>query len=121
MTRYTADSSEVGAVEESSRSTRPLSGDLIAFGWLVTVGLAGYACLTSIDAPRRIIYSGCIIGRDEPFIDLYRRVPCILAVILVMAGATAGRIPALAKVTRCASLASAAIWALAVSLARGWW
>jgi hypothetical protein len=88
---------------------------------IVVMGVAGYVCITSISAPRSIIYPGCMIGRDEPYLDVYRRAPCALALSLLMAWAAAGESPALAKLTRCAALVAAVMWGLSVGLARGWW
>lgn len=95
-------------------------GDLL-FARLATLGVAGYACITSMSAPRSIIFSDCIIGRDAPYLALYRRVPCALVALLVMAWAAARYLPAVAKFTRCSALISAVLWGLSVVLARGWW
>jgi hypothetical protein len=119
---------DIASQSEAIESAGPLPPARSATGTLAldlsriaTVGVAGYACVTSMAAPPVIIHSICLLGRNEPYLDLYLRVPCALVFLLLLAGVAALRIPRAAKLTRCATLVSAAVWGVSVGLTRGWW
>lgn len=96
------------------------SGDLIFVVATIT-GLAAFACTAATSAAKAIVYSDCGLGRDEPYRDLYLRVPLMLVTLAVIALACSRWLSAIAGLARVAALASTGMWAWALGTTWGWW